>query len=44
MTFVFEIDSIPSKLAIDPRHSLIDRVYDDNIKLVEPCLTKNKRH
>ena len=34
MTFVFEIDSLPSKLAIDPRHLLIDRVYDDNIKTV----------
>lgn len=35
MTFVFEIDSLPSKLAIDPRHLLIDRVYNDNIKAVE---------
>jgi len=32
MTFVFEIDSLPSKLAIDPRRILIDRVYKDNIK------------
>ena len=32
MTFTFEIDSIPAKLAIDPYHLLIDRVYEDNIK------------
>ena len=35
MTFVFEIDSLPAKLAIDPRHLLIDRVYKDNIKTAE---------
>ena len=34
-TFKFEMDSIPVKLAIDPRHLLIDRVYDDNIKTVK---------
>jgi ABC-2 type transport system permease protein len=28
-------DSIPAKAAIDPRHILIDRVYDDNIKKVK---------
>ena len=32
MTFVFEVDSLPAKAAIDPRHILIDRVYKDNIK------------
>ena len=32
MTFSFEVDSLPRKAAIDPRHLLIDRVYDDNIK------------
>ena len=42
MTFVFEIDSLPSKLAIDPRHILIDRVYDDNIKLVEETIPNKK--
>lgn len=35
MTFKFEIDTIPAKLAIDPRHLLIDKVYKDNIKTVE---------
>lgn len=34
MTFSFEVDSIPKKAAIDPRHILIDRVYDDNIKSI----------
>ena len=42
MTFVFEIDSIPLKLAIDPRHLLIDRVYDDNIKLAEETMPIKK--
>ena len=32
MTFTFEIDTIPARLAIDPRRLLIDRVYSDNIK------------
>jgi ABC-2 type transport system permease protein len=31
-TFNFEINSKPAKLAIDPYHLLIDRIYDDNIK------------
>ena len=35
MTFSFELDSIPAKLAIDPLHLLIDRVYSDNRKSVE---------
>lgn len=35
MTFNFEIDSLPAKLAIDPYHLLIDRVYEDNIKTVK---------
>ena len=42
MTFVFEIDSLPSKLAIDPRHLLIDRVYDDNIKEVVETMPNKK--
>ena len=29
------VDSIPVKAAIDPRHLLIDRVYDDNTKSVQ---------
>ena len=32
MTFTFIIDEAPAKLAIDPRHLLIDRIYNDNIK------------
>jgi hypothetical protein len=32
MTFSFEVDSLPVKAAIDPRHILIDRVYKDNFK------------
>lgn len=31
-TLTFELDSLPAKAAIDPRHMLIDRVYTDNIK------------
>ncbi|MEL6810673.1 MAG: M1 family aminopeptidase [Bacteroidota bacterium] len=32
MTLTFELDSLPVKAAIDPRHILIDRVYSDNVK------------
>ena len=28
----YDKDSLPSKLAIDPYHLFIDRVYEDNIK------------
>ena len=35
MQFEFEVDSLPVKAAIDPRHILIDRVYKDNIKTVK---------
>ena len=31
-TITVELDSLPVKAAIDPRHILIDRVYKDNIK------------
>lgn len=34
MSFSFVLDTIPVKAAIDPRHLLIDRVYDDNSKSV----------
>ncbi len=34
MSFSFELDTIPAKAAIDPRHLLIDRVYSDNSKTV----------
>jgi len=34
-TFSFEVDSLPVKAAIDPRHLLIDRIYSDNIKTVK---------
>jgi len=33
-TLTFELDSLPVKAAIDPRHMLIDRVYTDNIKSI----------
>jgi ABC-2 type transport system permease protein len=33
MTFILELDSLPVKAAIDPRRLLIDRVYDDNVKV-----------
>jgi hypothetical protein len=32
--FTVEVDSLPRKAGIDPRHLLIDRVYDDNIKTI----------
>ena len=35
MTFTLELDSLPEKAAIDPRRLLIDRVYDDNVKVVD---------
>ena len=35
MTFSFDVDTIPAKAAIDPRHLLIDRVYKDNIKVIK---------
>ena len=34
MRFSFELDTLPAKAAIDPRHLLIDRVYSDNIKTI----------
>jgi len=33
MTFTVLLDTIPTKAAIDPRRLLIDRVYNDNIKV-----------
>ena len=30
----FQLDSLPLKAAIDPRHLLIDKVYSDNIKTI----------
>jgi hypothetical protein len=33
-TFTFVLDTIPARVGIDPRHLLIDRVFDDNIKAV----------
>jgi aminopeptidase N len=41
MTFSFEVDSIPAKLAIDPYHLLIDRVYSDNVKAATEILSNN---
>ena len=43
MTFTFEIDSMPAKLAIDPYHLLIDRVYEDNIKAAEEVIMPNNK-
>jgi hypothetical protein len=34
MNFTMVVDSIPLKAGIDPRHLLIDRVFDDNIKVI----------
>ena len=34
MNFSMVVDSLPLKAGIDPRHILIDRVFDDNIKTV----------
>ena len=34
MSFTMIVDSLPVKAAIDPRHILIDRVFDDNIKSI----------
>ena len=42
MTFSFEIDSLPAKLAIDLCHLLIDRVYEDNIKTVKKIIRDDK--
>ena len=33
-TITMQLDSLPAKAAIDPRHILIDRVYKDNIKSI----------
>ena len=30
----FQLDTLPVKAAIDPRHILIDKVYSDNIKTI----------
>jgi len=40
MTFTFDVDTIPAKAGIDPRHLLIDRVYKDNIKKVKEFLSE----
>lgn len=34
MSFTFEVDQIPAKAAIDPKRLLIERVIDDNVKVV----------
>ena len=33
-SITMQLDSLPAKAAIDPRHILIDRVYKDNIKSI----------
>ncbi len=35
MSFTFEVDSIPAKVAIDPKRLLIDKVYTDNVETVD---------
>jgi ABC-2 type transport system permease protein len=35
MHFSFEVDSIPVKAVIDPKRLLIERVIDDNVKVLE---------
>ena len=35
MSFTFEVDSLPLRAGVDPRHLLIDRVYKDNFKNIE---------
>ena len=35
MTVKLLLDDVPSKAAIDPRRLLIDRVYSDNVKVVD---------
>ncbi|HET8860292.1 ABC transporter permease/M1 family aminopeptidase [Marivirga sp.] len=40
MEFTFEVDTIPAKAGIDPRHLLIDRVFNDNIKSVKEKLVE----
>lgn len=34
-TITLEVDSLPARAAIDPRHILIDRVFEDNRKTVK---------
>jgi ABC-2 type transport system permease protein len=35
MNFSFEVDSIPVKAVIDPKRLLIERIIDDNVKVLE---------
>jgi hypothetical protein len=35
MNFTFEVDKIPVKVAIDPKRLVIERVIDDNVKVVQ---------
>ena len=30
----FQLDTLPAKAAIDPRHLLVDKVYSDNTKTI----------
>lgn len=34
MNFTFEVDRVPAKAAIDPKRLLIERIIDDNVKIV----------
>ena len=35
MNFTFEVDSIPVKAVVDPKRLLIERVIDDNVRVLE---------
>lgn len=35
MRFSFEVDSMPAKAVIDPKRLLIERVVDDNVRIIE---------
>ncbi|MCH2196450.1 hypothetical protein [Kordia sp.] len=38
MNFTFEVDTVPAKAAIDPKRLLIERVIDDNVKIVTEAI------
>ena len=38
MNFTFEVDTVPAKAAIDPKRLLIERIIDDNVKIVTEAI------
>ena len=40
-TLKFELDTLPVNAAIDPRHILIDKNYDDNIRVISKINNEN---